>query len=180
MTGGEQNGTVTGDNPFVPPIDERDPVRRFRGRLAAPVTIVTAGEGAHRAGLTVSSLFVIEGEPGRIHMAVGPLTELWDVLADTGRCVVHIARPEHRHVADAFAGLRPSPGGPFAAAESSASEWGPILGAMPDRASCRVTSMSELGWSGVVETEIAHLELSDRPDSLIHHRGRYRRMGDQV
>lgn len=175
------NGQMTSPgNPFLPPIGEREPLRRFRGRLAAPVTIVTAGSGPRRAGLTVSSLFVIEGEPGRIHLVIGPVTDLWDVVEETGRCVVHIARTRHQAVADVFAGLRPSPGGPFAGSETAESEWGPVIIDMPDRAYCRVVSMSEVGWSGIVETEVDAIDLSEVMEPLIHHRGGYRALGDKV
>lgn len=174
-------GNVTSShNPFVPPIDEREPLRRFRGRLAAPVTIVTAGESASRAGLTVSSLFVVEGEPGRIHLVVSPLTDLWDVLEDSGRCVVHIAHGRHRGLSDVFAGLRPSPGGTFATVETSESDWGPAIGDMPDRAYCSVVSMTEVGWSGVVETQVDHVDLSEGEDPLIHHRGSYFGRGESL
>jgi 3-hydroxy-9,10-secoandrosta-1,3,5(10)-triene-9,17-dione monooxygenase reductase component len=36
-------GWIHGDNPFLPPPHERDPVRRLRGRLAAPVPLWSAG-----------------------------------------------------------------------------------------------------------------------------------------
>ena len=55
-----------GEHPFIRPEADRDPVRRFRGRLVAPVTIVTAGDDVGRAGLTVSSLMLAEGEPKEI------------------------------------------------------------------------------------------------------------------
>lgn len=167
-------------NPFVPPPQDREPLRRFRGRLAAPVTIVTAGDGRRRAGLTVSSLFVIEGEPGNIHLVVGPVTDLWDDIVETGRCVVHIARERHRGTADVFAGLRPSPGGPFAAVEVTDSDWGPVLVDLPDRAYCSVLATREVGWSGVVETEVDRVELSESADPLIHHRGSYRALGHSL
>ena len=171
------NGGVTSSNPFLPPIDDREPLRRFRGRLAAPVTIVTAGSGTTRAGLTVSSLFVVEGEPGSIHIVVGPLTDLWDVIEQTERCVLHIARAEHRAVSDVFAGLRPSPGGPFAAVDTTPSDWGPVIEGMPDRAYCRLVSIREVGWSGVVETEVDRVELSEGSEPLLHHRGSYHGLG---
>lgn len=181
MQGARHNGVVTSDhNPFVPPIEDREPLRRFRGRLASPVTIVTAGSGRDRSGLTVSSLFVIEGEPGRIHLVVGPLTDLWDVIEETGRCVVHIARSQHHAAADVFAGLRPSPGGPFATVETSDSEWGPVIVDMPDRAYCRMISREEVGWSGVIETEVDRVELSEGAEPLIHHRGSYHGLGGTI
>lgn len=170
---GTMESVTSPRNPFVPPIEEREPLRRFRGRLAAPVTIVTAGDADRRAGLTVSSLFVIEGEPGGIHLVVGPVTDLWDVIEQTGRCVVHIAQASHRALSDIFAGLRPSPGGPFAAVDTTPSDWGPVITDMPDRAACSVLEMTEVGWSGVVETRVDRVELSEGGRPLIHHRGGY-------
>ena len=34
-------GMIHDENPFIDSPDQRDPIRRFRGRLTAPVTIVT-------------------------------------------------------------------------------------------------------------------------------------------
>jgi flavin reductase (DIM6/NTAB) family NADH-FMN oxidoreductase RutF len=168
---------MTSQNPFLPPPEDREPNRRLRGRLAAPVTLVTAGSGSARAGLTVSSLFVNEGDPGEIHMVIGPVTDLWDVLADTGRCVVHIAEARHRAWSDVFAGLRPNPGGIFAGIDTRPSEWGPVLADLPNRAYCRVERMEERGWSGVVIATIDRVEISDLDEPLIHFRGAYHRLG---
>lgn len=168
---------MTSVNPFLPPPEDRDQVRRFRGRLAAPVTLVTAGVGPQRSGLTVSSLFVNEGDPGEIHMVVGPLTDLWEAMAGTGRCVVHVGDGRHTALSEVFAGLRPSPGGIFAGSETATSEWGPVLVDLPTRAYCTVVSMEERGWSGVVIATVDHVEIADIDDPLIHFRGAYRHLG---
>src|SRR3546814_3435345 len=59
---------VTGVQTCALPISEanRDPVRRLRGRLEAPVTLWTSGDEKARAGLTVSSIMVAAGPEGRI------------------------------------------------------------------------------------------------------------------
>lgn len=173
-------GVSSGQNPFVPSADDREPVRRFRGRLSAPVTIVTAGSGRTRAGLTVSSLVVIEGDPGVIHLVIGPLTDLWEVVVQTGRCVVHIAEAQHHGASDVFAGLRPSPGGPFASVDTVASEWGPVIAEMNNRAYCTVVAHREVGWSGIIETQVDRVELSERLEPLVHHRGTYRGLGPSL
>ena len=80
-------GMIHDENPFIDSPDQRDPIRRFRGRLTAPVTIVTSGPPEQRVGLTVSSLNVIEGDPGSIQMVVGPTSDLWSSVAGTGRFV---------------------------------------------------------------------------------------------
>ncbi|REK20086.1 MAG: flavin reductase [Actinobacteria bacterium] len=161
------------ENPFASTAD--DPFRRFRGRLAAPVTIITSGED-RKTGLTVSSLFVVEGDPPLVYAVVGPNSDLFDAVQETGKFVVHIAREGHEGVAEVFAGLRPSPGGLFSTVEWEPSAWGPLLESMPDRALCTVVSMDETGWSGVLTGSIDELQVADITSPLVHFRGKYRRL----
>lgn len=151
-------------------------MRQFRGRLAAGVTIVTAGTETERTGLTVSSLLVIQGEPALAHAVVGPTTDLWSLAEESGRFVIHICRSQDRHLADLFAGLLPSPGGLFATVETNQSEWGPVLADVPDRAYCSFESASEVGWSGLVVGRIDGMEVSDLTDPMVHFRSAYRRL----
>ncbi|HEY4606482.1 MAG TPA: flavin reductase family protein [Acidimicrobiia bacterium] len=164
------------ENPFRPGPGEGDPTRRFRGRLAAGVTIVTAGDASQRTGLTVSSLIVVEGEPAIVYLQVGPTTDLWSLLADVERFVVHVCRYEHLRLADSFAGLRPAPGGMFVGVQTTDSVWGPLLDDLPDRARCSLLAREETGWSGLVTGRIDEVEVSELTDPLIHFRGGYRRL----
>lgn len=165
---------IHGDNPFADDPALRDPVRRFRGRLAAPVTIVTSGSGPDCTGLTVSSLFVVEGEPGEIEMVVAPTTDLWDVSAASGRVVVHVCTEADRGLSDVFAGLRPNPGGVFAGLEVSESDWGPIIERLRNRASCTVIDRREAGYSGIVTARVDDVALDDLTQPLAYFRGSYR------
>lgn len=165
--------TIHTDHPFVPDPDERDQTRRFRGRLIAPVTIVTAGNDEKRTGLTVSSLMVIEGAPPHIVIVVGPTSDLWDLADETGHLVVHICRQSDRGRSDVFAGLRPSPGGVFANSATELTSWGPVLTDIADRAYCTVTERREIGYSGLVTARIDEIELSGITDPLVYFRGRY-------
>jgi flavin reductase (DIM6/NTAB) family NADH-FMN oxidoreductase RutF len=165
------------DNPFADASDSRDPVRRFRGRLNAPVTICTSGDSDKRTGLTVSSLMVVEGDPGQVQAVVGPTTDLWDVVADMGRFVVHVCGERHRSLAEVFAGLRPSPGGIFTDLSVTDSEWGPVIDDLPDRAYCSLSSRLEVGFSGVVTARIDHVEVADLTNPLAYFRGQYHTLG---
>ena len=165
------------ENPFVEGTSDREPSRRFRGRLASPVTIVTSGDSEHPAGLTVSSLVVVDGQPATAMLVVGPLTDLWDSIATTTRLVVHICDSSHAGLADVFAGVRPSPGGIFGRTPFTPTDHGPVLDEMPDRLFCTMRSMVETGYSGVVTVEVDKVELSNLTDPLIHFRGGYRRLG---
>jgi flavin reductase (DIM6/NTAB) family NADH-FMN oxidoreductase RutF len=165
------------DNPFLGDPADFNQTRRFRGRLAGAVTIVTGGTGSSITGLTVSSLLVIEGDPSVAHVVVGPNANLWDTIAESERFVIHVARSPHRHLADDFAGLRPAPGGPFTNVAWSDSEWGPVLAELPDRAFCSMTAMDEVGWSGLVTAVVDRVESSDLTDPLVYFRGGYRGIG---
>jgi flavin reductase (DIM6/NTAB) family NADH-FMN oxidoreductase RutF len=167
---------IHGDNPFSPEGDDR--LRRFRGRLVSPVTIITSGDNQTQTGLTVSSLFAIDGAPPLLYAAVGPNSDLFDVVQGTGKFVVHICRQGHEGLAEVFAGLRPSPGGIFASADWEPSAWGPTLNVMPDRAFCSLQNITETGWSGILMGAIDETSHTDLIEPLAHFRGRYRKLAN--
>jgi len=167
--------TISGEHPFLPPESERGPVRRLRGRLASPVTLWTAGSADDRAGLTVSSLLVADGQPGYVAGVLDPLSELWDALRGSGAAVVSVLSWQHRQLADAFGYVAPAPGGPFRLAEWTQTEWGPALAGATAWAGCRLADRApvELGWGLLVQLEVAHAEFGADQPPLIHRRGRY-------
>ena len=170
-------GEIHDEHPFATPIADRDPVRRFRGRLASPITIVTSGDEDERTGLTVSSLMVAEGEPSRVYALIGPTTDLFAAMEETGRFVVHICVEGHETLADVFAGLRPSPGGMFIDSEVEQSPYGPVLVDLPNRLYCSYVSGEEETYSVLVEGAIDHVELADLTHPITYFRGKYRRLG---
>jgi flavin reductase (DIM6/NTAB) family NADH-FMN oxidoreductase RutF len=167
------SGGIHDEHPFATPMELRDPVRRFRGRLAAPVTVVTAGRGEGRTGLTVSSLLVAEGEPSFIHFLCGTTTDLWDTIGDTGAFIVHILEEAHRAVSDRFAGIRPSPGGLFAGLDVVDSEYGPELQMLRSRAYCRYEDHREDALHALVHGRVERVELHDLREPLRYFRGEY-------
>jgi len=162
------------ENPFVVPEADRDPIRRFRGRLAAPVTIVTAGEASGIAGLTISSIMVAEGSPGSVHFLLGATADVYGIIQRTDRFVVHVLARVDRGLSDIFAGRRPNPGGPFSGISYSPTEWGPVLDDVSDRAYCSGVSVSEQGYSLLVSAGVDRVEFADLTDPLGYFRGRYR------
>lgn len=161
------------DHPFQTPPDDRDPVRQFRGRLVAPVTVLTAGNDGRRAALTVSSLMVAEGDPALVIALVGSTTDLWEAVSSTERFVVHILAAAQRGEADVFAGIRPRPGGMFNGMAIEDSEWGPVLADAPNRLYCRLRGSTELSFHHVIEATIEQVDLADLTDPAVYFRGRY-------
>lgn len=162
--------TIHTSNPFAA---ASDPVRRFRGRLGGAVSLWTAGAGHERAGLTVSSLMVANGDPGRILGLLDPDATLVEALLSTGLGVVHLLEREDRGLADAFGGVAPAPGGAFRLGEWTQTDHGPVL-AERTRALVRVEGTTEVGWSLLATTVIEEVVMVEDRDPLEHRRGRYR------
>ncbi|HEU4812520.1 MAG TPA: flavin reductase family protein [Nocardioides sp.] len=169
--------TIHSGHPFRDP--EPDPVRRLRGRLGGVVTLWTAGDGEQRAGLTVSSLMVANGEPARVLALLDPDSDLADVLAGTGRAVVQLLAWEHRDLAEAFAGTAPAPGGPFRTGDFEQTAWGPRLLGAHTWAGVVLESTSTVGWSSLVTCVVDEVSVGDDEAApLVHRRGRYVRPTD--
>ena len=170
--------TIHDTHPFLDPESERDPARRFRGRLGGAVTLWTSGADGDRAGLTVSSLMVAGGEPARILALLDPDSDLAESLHRTRRAVVHLLGWRHRDLADAFAGVAPAPGGPFRLGEFEPGEWGPRLADAPAWAAVSLEAEQAVGWSTLVTCVIDDVRLAEDTAPLVHRRGRYLRPTD--
>jgi len=164
--------TIHSEHPFLPPRDQRNLVRQLRGRLPAPVTIVSTGAGADRFGLTVSSILVVNGDPASVLLMVDPESDLGMGLTVGAGIAVSLLTADDGPLADAFAGLAPAPGGPFTLASWTDTEFGPVR-AGAGWLGARVTDTRPLGWSVQVTARIERIELADAP-ALIHQHGRYR------
>jgi 3-hydroxy-9,10-secoandrosta-1,3,5(10)-triene-9,17-dione monooxygenase reductase component len=162
------------DHPFADAEVDRDPVRRFRGRLSSPVTIVTAGPPGARAGLTVSSLMVADGDPSRLWFICGLGNDLWDAIKESGAFVVHVLEEADRELSDRFAGVRPSPGGPFAGLAVEDGPHGPVLTDLETRVQCSLVGFEVHDSYALIEGEVEDVTLHDLSAPLQWFRGRYR------
>jgi flavin reductase (DIM6/NTAB) family NADH-FMN oxidoreductase RutF len=166
--------TIHHTDPFATPEPDRSPVRRLRGRLVAPVTLWTA---TGPAGLTVSSVLVADGEPGRLLGLVDDESDLWTAMSASGRFAVCPLGAAQRQLADRFAGLAPAPGGPFAHDRWEETGYGPVPEGSQTWAGCRLDGSRRFGWGLLVEATIEQVRLvtpgSGEPAPLTHYRGRY-------
>lgn len=177
--------TIHTTHPFADPAGDRDPARRLRGRLGGVVALWTHGDLPDRGavGLTVSSLMVAGGEPPSVLGLVDPDSDLAAALEEGTAYAVSLLEWRHRDLAEVFAGLAPSPGGPFATGTWEQTPAGPVPQGVRDHAVARVRSLREVGWSLLVEADLVEVTLADgEPDTadaspLVHRRGRYQRPG---
>lgn len=163
--------TIHATHPFADPPGSRDAARRLRGHLPAPVTLWGAGVGAGRAGLTVSSLMVALGEPAHVLGLLDPDADLTVALQREGCFALSLLDASQRRLVDVFAGLAPSPGGPFAAASFTHTPWGPRPDASDTWAGARVVGVREVGWSLEVTAVLEHVVVGGA-EGLVHLRGR--------
>jgi flavin reductase (DIM6/NTAB) family NADH-FMN oxidoreductase RutF len=163
--------TIHSSHPFADP--DPDPVRRFRGRLTGTVALLTAGNADDRAGLTVSSLMVANGEPARVLALVDPDSDLAEAVGRTGRAVVQLLSWTHRDLAEAFAGTAPAPGGAFRTGEFEDTDWGPRLAGAASWAAATLESATAVGWSTLLTLTVDTVTVGDDEEPLLHRRGRY-------
>ena len=167
--------TIHASDPFATPDDQRSPVRRLRGRLPAPVTLWTAGAGATRAGLTVSSALIVDGDPGRVVGVIDDESELWTAIdAYPAGSPVTLLHPGDHLLADRFAGMLPAPGGLFPDGQWRDTPYGPVPEAAPTWAGRRLDGSRSFGWGMLVEATLEDILRCDgRRTRLL--RGRYQR-----
>jgi len=167
--------TIHSEHPFVPSESDRDPARRFRGRLGGTVSLWTAGSDDTRAGLTVSSLMVAAGEPAHLVALLDPDSSFAETLCHTQSAVVQLLESEHERLAEAFAGQFPAPGGPFRLAEWIQTPWGPRLSTAPTWVGVRLSDgpAVEVGWARLVDCVVEQIQIGEETAPLVHRRGRY-------
>lgn len=163
--------TIHDEHPFADPPDSRDALRRFRGRLPAPVTLVATGTGQSRAGLTVSSVLVAPGEPAQLVALIDPDSDVGSALEHGTTITVSVLGPDDMYLAEAFAGLAPAPGGRFRLGSWTQTGWGPAIEGAP-WLGAKVTDLRPLGWSLEVTARVEHVEVAAIVP-LVHVHGRY-------
>lgn len=175
---GDGGASLHFGSPWADDPEQRDQVRRARGRMPLPVTVWLAATTepdvlvpplyqarAGTVGLTVSSLVVAPGQPGRLAGVVSPSTDFGDLLVTTPgtRFTVHLLAAGQRRLARHFAGDIPSPPGDL---DVLATAFGPALAAVADRVFCELVSCRPYGWSHLAEADVVGVELGPRRDPL--------------
>lgn len=167
--------TIHSEHPFVPADRDKAAVRRLRGRMPAPVTIVATGTGRGRFGLTVSSILLVDGDPARVEALVDPDSDLGEALQVGSRAAVSVLEAGDGYLAEVFAGLAPAPGGMFTIGDWVDSPWGPRLEAR-SWWGFTVDELTELGWALRVTGTVDGVSVG-QSTGVAHARGRFHGLG---
>lgn len=167
--------TIHEGHPFMLPPEQRDPVRRLRGRMPAPVTIWTSQDDRRRDGWTISSVLVADGEPAELIALVDEDCDWWEVFRSTGRACVNVLGPGQGGIADVFARVAPSPGGVFRTGAWEDGSHGPRLVGASGWADVELVDADpgRSGWGLLVRATLGPIELADGVGALEHRNGRY-------
>lgn len=168
--------TIHTEHPFIDPA--RDGGRQFRGRLGNRVSLwcsgTLGGTGEERAaGLTVSSILVVPGEPWRVVGFIDPESALATPLLTTRRATVALLEWPHRHIADMFGGMAPAPGGAFQHAQFTQTSHGPRLADAQTWAAVSLEVAADVGWMLQLTCTIDEIAIGADDAPLHHTRGRY-------
>ena len=169
--------TIHHSHPFAVGEQDRNPLRRFRGRMASPVSIWAATAHGTRAGWTLSSFLVADGDPGEVIGLIDEESPLADVLAESPTLTISLLGWGQRALADAFAGVAPAPGGPFALSNWQDTDWGPVLEDSLGWIGARLKADPDhAGWGLLLRAVVERVEIQpDAADDLLCYvRGRYR------
>ena len=169
--------TIHHSHPFAVGEQDRNPLRRFRGRMTSPVSIWAATAHGTRAGWTLSSFLVADGDPGEVIGLIDEESPLADVLAESPTLTISLLGWGQRALADAFAGVAPAPGGPFALSNWQDTDWGPVLENSLGWIGARLKADPDhAGWGLLLRAVVERVEIqSDAADDLLCYvRGRYR------
>ncbi len=167
--------SIHDEDPFRTPPELRDPIRRLRGHLPAPVTVWTSADAHRQDGWTISSVLVGDGRPGELVALVDEDCDWWELFRGCGTATVNVLAQGQGRVADAFARIAPSPGGPFRTGGWTPAAHGPRLQGAAGWVGVRLVDPAppHAGWGLLVRATIEEVDLADGARALEHRYGRY-------
>ena len=152
------------------------PLKEAMRSLFGGVSVITAGSGEARTGLTVTSATSLTLEPPTMLVCVNRSASAWPVIQRERHFCVNILDARHQHIADRFAGR----GGVAGAERYEGSRWRQfVTGAwgLEDAAAvvdCAVEEIIERHSHAVIFGAVQWVHLGGGSDALVYGHGSYR------
>ena len=147
--------------------------------LAGGVSVITAGRGEDRTGLTVTSLSSLSAEPPTVMFGLNLSSSAYPVLARHRSFGVNFLSAAQKQVADRFAG-RGGEKGPARYAEAEWSEGrtgAPLLEGALAALDCELEELIERHSHAIVIGRVREIRLGGNDAALLYWRGDYERLG---
>jgi flavin reductase (DIM6/NTAB) family NADH-FMN oxidoreductase RutF len=160
----------------------RDDAASFRAafrHLAGGVSVITAGKGEDRTGLTATSVSSLSAEPPTIMFGLNLASSTFPVLQRHRSFGVNFLNAAQKQIADRFAGRR----GVKGAARYADAEWvagitgTPLLAGALASLDCEVEEIIERHSHAIVIGRVRDVRLGADDAALLYWRGDYERLG---
>lgn len=144
--------------------------------LAASVTLITTCEGKLRGGLTATAVCSVSAEPPQILVCVNKTASAHDTIGKAGFFCVNILAPEHRKIAERFAGMDGVEGD---ARFGDMGEWStlktgaPVLKGCPVSFDCKLVTEVAAGTHTIYIGEIVDIALDPAAMPLVYADGNF-------
>jgi flavin reductase (DIM6/NTAB) family NADH-FMN oxidoreductase RutF len=144
--------------------------------LAASVTLITTRHRELRGGLTATAVCSVSAEPPQILVCVNKTASAHDPIGEAGFFCVNILSPEHRKIAERFAGMDDVEGderfhdmGEWSMLSTGA----PVLKGCPVSFDCRLVTKVAAGTHTIYIGEIVDLVLNAGATPLLYADGAF-------
>jgi flavin reductase (DIM6/NTAB) family NADH-FMN oxidoreductase RutF len=164
------------------PLPIRDDTASFRAafrHLAGGVSVITAGQGEDRTGLTATSVSSLSAEPPTILFGLNLASSTFPVLQRHRSFGVNFLNATQKQIADRFAGRKGVKGGArYAEAEWVAGTTGaPLLVGALASLDCEVEEIIVRHSHAIVIGRVREVRLGIDDAALLYWRGDYERLG---
>src|SRR6185436_19352398 len=139
--------------------------------LAASVTLITTRHHDLRGGLTATAVCSVSAEPPQLLICVNKSASAHDPIGEAGLFCVNILAPDHRKIAERFAGMDGVEGddrfidlGEWSTLTTGA----PVLTGCPVSFDCKLVSKVAAGTHTIYIGEIVDLRLDPEAHALLY------------
>jgi flavin reductase (DIM6/NTAB) family NADH-FMN oxidoreductase RutF len=139
--------------------------------LAASVTLITTRHRDLRGGLTATAVCSVSAEPPQLLVCVNKTASAHDPIGDAGFFCVNVLSPEHRKIAERFAGMDGVEGDDRFLDMgdcSTLSTGAPVLKGCPVSFDCRLVTRVAAGTHTIYIGEIVDLTLDPVAVALLY------------
>jgi 3-hydroxy-9,10-secoandrosta-1,3,5(10)-triene-9,17-dione monooxygenase reductase component len=165
--------TMTYQPPLIPALGT---FREAMRHLVGGVSVITAGAGEARTGLTVTSAVSLSVDPPTMLVCVNRNASAWPIIQRERHYCVSILDARHQEIADRFAGR----GGVAGSARYEGARWRQFAtgaSGLEDALAvidCAVEEIIERHSHGIIIGSVQSVHLGGGAEALVYGHGRYR------